>query len=96
MCEALARLTDPGVAAPWVQAREIASLFVSVRRTPTEHYPRALFRAYPLAPFAPRHPPTYSWERGGGMPGYAAGVPVLSTPRVVDPAQLGVNFRVEN
>ena len=71
---------------------------MDVRRTPTDHCPRALFRAYPLAPLAPRYPLTYSWECDEGIPGCAAGGlilrPVLS--RVFDPAQPGIRFRVEN
>ena len=68
---------DPGVAAPWVKARETMNSYVVVRRTPTDHYPRALFRAYPLAPFGPRYPLTYSWECGEGIPAYAAGGLIL-------------------
>ena len=38
VCEALARLTDPGVAAPWVQARETVNSYLVVRRTETGRF----------------------------------------------------------
>ena len=70
VCEALARLTDPGVAAPWAQARETVNSYLVVRRTETGRFKAHTIthghpKAYPMAPFGPRHPHTHSWELCG-------------------------------
>ena len=63
----LSDFTDPDVAAPWVQARETVNSYLVVRRTETGRFKAHTIthghpKAYPMAPFGPRHPHTYTWE----------------------------------
>ncbi len=77
MCEALARLTDPGVAAPRVQARETMNSYVAVRRTVmADLRPRPLPKGTPkglsLGSLRPATSPHPTHASGESMPAYGA------------------------
>ena len=90
--------TDSDGAAPFVQAYA-TSASVIVRRTPTHHCPSAApskGKCVPMAPFHPRHPRTLLL--GAVVRACRCTrreVWFCRHPKVVNPAYLGIDFRVE-